>query len=61
VVERREGDAGEVVPIKVPATSAAAGVVEIEALPRHGRSVRLSFESEAGAIDIYDLFVISYG
>ena len=60
-VQRREGGESEPVRFKVPATSAAAGVVEVEPLPQHGGSLRLRFESEAEAIGIYDLFVISYG
>jgi hypothetical protein len=60
-VQRREGDEGEPVRFKLPATRAAAGVVEVEPLPRHGASLRLRFECEAEEIGIYDLFVISYG
>ncbi len=60
-VARREGDEGEPVHFKVPATRAGAGVVEVEPLPRHGGSLRLRFESDAESIEVYDLFVISYG
>ncbi len=60
-VVRREGDEGDPVLMKVPASAAVAGVVEIEPLPHHGAQVLIRFASEAEQLDIYDLFVISYG
>jgi len=61
VVTRRDGGEGAPVKMKLPASGSVAGVVEIEPLPQHGASMRVRFESEAGQLDIYDLFVISYG
>jgi|GEM_PF-3260401 len=61
VVTRCDGGEGEPVRMKLRKSESVVGVVEIEPLPQHGASVRLRFESEADYLDIYDLFVISYG
>jgi hypothetical protein len=47
--------------MELPAGSSVAGVVEVEPRPQHGARMRLSFETEADHVELYDLFVISTG
>jgi hypothetical protein len=58
---RRDGSESEPVRMQLPASGSVAGVVEIEPSPRHGASMHLRLRSEAEQLEIFDLFVISYG
>jgi hypothetical protein len=60
-VSSAEGDASRPVELKLPASTALAGIVEIEPRPVHGEQMRLAFERDAGEIDLHDLFVIATG
>jgi len=60
-VERVDGETSEPVELELPAGTSVAAVVEIEPSPQHGAEMRLRLESDAAAIDLYDLFVIATG
>jgi hypothetical protein len=60
-VERLDGSSGEPMTLELPAATSVAGVVTIEPAPQAGARMRLNFETEATAIDLYDLFVIATG
>ncbi len=60
-VSSADGDASRPVELKLPASTALAGIVEIEPRPVHGEQMRLTFERDAGEIDLHDLFVVATG
>jgi len=60
-VSSAEGGRSRPVELQVPASTAVAGIVEIEPRPVHGEQMRLTFERDAGEIDLHDLFVIATG
>ncbi|MFO7531265.1 MAG: glycosyltransferase family 92 protein [Candidatus Limnocylindrales bacterium] len=60
-VTSAKGDASQPVELRLPASTAVAGIVEIEPRPVHGEWMRLVFETDADEIDLHDLFVIATG
>ena len=60
-VDGDDGLSSGPVELELPASPCLAGIVEIEPSPRHASSVRLVLRTDANAIDLYDLFVISNG
>jgi hypothetical protein len=61
VVERADGSGGTPVTMELPAGSSVTGVVEVEPVPVRGARLRLSLETTAPAVTLYDLFVIANG
>ena len=49
------------VELELPASPAVGGIVEVEPVPVFGRGMRLSVETEAEQVELYDLFVIATG
>jgi hypothetical protein len=45
----------------LPASGCLAGIVEVEASPGRAKHLRLHVETEAPAVDVFDLFAISTG
>ncbi len=60
-VASEDDPSSEHIELELPASTALAGIVEVEPRPLHGRWLRLGIKSDAEQIDIYDLFVISNG
>jgi hypothetical protein len=60
-LEGEDAPSGASVVMDLPPSGCVAGVVEVEPRPQHGARLRLLANSEAGQVDLYDLFVISNG
>ncbi len=61
VVDRVDGSSSEPVVLDLPASPCLAGIVEVEPVPQHVTGLRLHVASEAGHVDLYDLFAVSNG
>jgi hypothetical protein len=60
-VRSAEGDARQPVELRLPASTAAAGIVEVEPRPLQGEWMRLLFVTDADQVVLHDLFVIATG
>jgi hypothetical protein len=60
-VDRVDASSSEPVQLDLPASPCLAGIIEVEPTPQHATRLRLRVSSEAGHIDLHDLFAVSHG